>query len=243
MTDLTTTAADTLRTRAAKSLDAMRAAITRADAARSDAAHQARAAHVVDAAQTAATNHRAAADAWEALATHAATQASDCRRGAALADRTRHRWAREASAGPTWRRAAGALRLRGHARLLDHQGALGAGGLTGRRPRRPRLAPGHAWRGTASDEARASSRIHARNARTSGRCRAAAVVIRQQRSGASARRAKSGTSVRLSSSRAISIGRPMAAPSPVTAAWTSTRARPSATHRIRHGIRHTAGRL
>ena len=92
MTDLTTTAADTLRTRAAKSLDAMRAAITRADAARSDAA--ARAAHVVDAAQTAATNHLAAADAWEALATHAATQASDCRRGAALADRTRHRWAR-----------------------------------------------------------------------------------------------------------------------------------------------------
>ena len=65
MTDLKTTAADTLRTRAAKSLDAMRAAIT-----------------------------RAAADAWEALATHAATQASDCRRGAALADRTRHRWAR-----------------------------------------------------------------------------------------------------------------------------------------------------
>ena len=59
MTDLKTTAADTLRTRAAKSLDAMRAA-----------------------------------DAWEALATHAATQASDCRRGAALADRTRHRWAR-----------------------------------------------------------------------------------------------------------------------------------------------------
>ena len=67
MTDLETTAADTLRTRAAKSLDAMRAA---------------------------ATTHRAAADAWEALATHAATQASDCRRGAALADRTRHRWAR-----------------------------------------------------------------------------------------------------------------------------------------------------
>ena len=44
MTDLETTAADTLSTRAAKSLDAMRAAITRADAARSDAAH------VVDAA-------------------------------------------------------------------------------------------------------------------------------------------------------------------------------------------------
>ena len=94
MTDLETTAADKLSTRAAKSLDAMRAAITRADAARSDAAHQARAARVVDAAQTAATNHLAAADAWEALATLAATRASDCRRGAALADRTRHRWAR-----------------------------------------------------------------------------------------------------------------------------------------------------
>ena len=77
MTDRETTAAEKLSTRAAKSLDAMRAAITRADAARSDAAH-----------------HLAAADAWDALATHAATQASDCRRGAALADRTRHRWAR-----------------------------------------------------------------------------------------------------------------------------------------------------
>ena len=32
----------------------------------------------------------------------------------------------------------------------------------------------------------ASCRIHSRNARTSGRCRAAAVVMRQQRSGASA---------------------------------------------------------
>ena len=94
MTDLETRSAEQLSTRAAKSLDAMRAAITRADAARSDAAHQARAAHVADAAQTAATNHLAAADAWDALATHAATQASDCRRGAALADRTRHRWAR-----------------------------------------------------------------------------------------------------------------------------------------------------
>ena len=76
MTDRETTAAEQLSTRAAKSLDAMRAA------------------HVADAAQTAATNHLAAADAWDALATHAATQASDCRRGAALADRTRHRWAR-----------------------------------------------------------------------------------------------------------------------------------------------------
>ena len=94
MTDRETTAADKLSTRAAKSLDAMRAAMTRADAARSDAAHQARAAHVADAAQTAATDHLAAADAWDALATRAAIRANDCRRGAALADRTRHRWAR-----------------------------------------------------------------------------------------------------------------------------------------------------
>ena len=94
MTDLKSKTAQQLSTRAAKSLDAMRAAITRADAARSDAAHQARAAHVVHAAQTATTDHLAAADAWDALATRAVTQASDCRRGAALADRTRHRWAR-----------------------------------------------------------------------------------------------------------------------------------------------------
>ena len=53
----------------------MRAAITRADEARSDAAHQARAVNVVDAAQTAATDHLAAADAWDALARHATTQA------------------------------------------------------------------------------------------------------------------------------------------------------------------------
>ena len=92
MTDLTTTAAEQLSTRAAKRLAAMRVAITRADAARSDAAHQARATKVVDVATTTAAAHRVAA--WDALATHAATQASDCRRGAALADRTRHRWAR-----------------------------------------------------------------------------------------------------------------------------------------------------
>ena len=53
-----------------------------ADAAR-DTAHQARAAKV-----------HIAAEAWTAVATHAATQAIDCRRGAELADRTRHRWAR-----------------------------------------------------------------------------------------------------------------------------------------------------
>ncbi len=94
MTDFETTSAEKLSTRAAKSLDAMRAHITRADAARSDAAHQARAAKVVDAATTAAGANGVAAAAWDALATQAATQASDCRRGAALADRTRHRWAR-----------------------------------------------------------------------------------------------------------------------------------------------------
>ena len=52
MTDLETNAAEKLSTRVAKSRAAMRAAITRADEARSDAAHQ------------------------------AATQTSDCRRGA-----------------------------------------------------------------------------------------------------------------------------------------------------------------
>ena len=36
----------------------------------------------------------AAAEAWDALATEAADQADQCRRGAELADRTRHRWAR-----------------------------------------------------------------------------------------------------------------------------------------------------
>ena len=94
MTDIDLKAAHALSTRASKSLDAMRAQIARADAARSDAAHQARAAHVVDAARRAVTENRAAVEVWDALATRAATQASDCRRGAALADRTRLRWAR-----------------------------------------------------------------------------------------------------------------------------------------------------
>ena len=57
-------------------MDALRAAIVRADDA-----------------LPAATDHLAAADAWDAIARHATTQASDCRRGAALADRTRRRWA------------------------------------------------------------------------------------------------------------------------------------------------------
>ncbi len=79
MTNPEITAAKKLGARAAQRLDALRAAIVRADEAR--------------AAQTAATDHLAAADAWDALARHATTQASDCRRGAALADRTRRRWA------------------------------------------------------------------------------------------------------------------------------------------------------
>ena len=82
MTDLDTNAAAKLSTRAAKSLDAMRAAITRADEARSDAAHQARAVNVVDAAQTAVTDHLAAADAWDALARHATAHARAGQRGA-----------------------------------------------------------------------------------------------------------------------------------------------------------------
>ena len=94
MTDIDLKAARTLSARANKSLDAMRVTIARADEARSDAAHQTRAAHVVDAARRAVTDNRAAVKAWDALATRAATQANDCRRGAALADRTRHRWAR-----------------------------------------------------------------------------------------------------------------------------------------------------
>ena len=42
----------------------------------------------------AATENRAAAEAWDALPTPAATQADQCRHGAALAERTRRRWAR-----------------------------------------------------------------------------------------------------------------------------------------------------
>ena len=42
----------------------------------------------------AATANCAAAEAWDALPTHAATHAADCRHGAELAERTRRRWAR-----------------------------------------------------------------------------------------------------------------------------------------------------
>ena len=49
----------------------MRARAAKADEARSEATHQARAAMVVQAAATAATANREAAVAWDALATHA----------------------------------------------------------------------------------------------------------------------------------------------------------------------------
>ena len=95
MPDNTTlTTVGTLSAQASKSLAAIQAHITRADAARSNAVHEARAAKVVDAATNAANANRAAATAWEALATHAAKQALNCRRGAEVADRTRNRWAR-----------------------------------------------------------------------------------------------------------------------------------------------------
>ena len=67
------TDADTLSTKARKALDTMRARAVKADEARTDAAH--------------------AAEAWDALAAHAATQTGQCRHVAALADRTQHRWA------------------------------------------------------------------------------------------------------------------------------------------------------
>ena len=73
--------------KASKTLDTMRARIVKADEARTDTA---RAAQVAEA----ATANRAAAEAWDALATHAATYAADCHHGAELADRTRRRWAR-----------------------------------------------------------------------------------------------------------------------------------------------------
>ena len=80
------TDAGTLSAKASKALDIMRARIVKAD--------EARAAQVVAAATEAATTNRAAAEAWDALATQAATYAADCRHGADQADRTRRRWAR-----------------------------------------------------------------------------------------------------------------------------------------------------
>ncbi len=86
MTSSELTTPGTLSTKASKALDTMRARAAKAD--------EARAAQVVKAETTAATVNRAAAEAWDALATHAAQQADQCRHGAELADRTRHRWAR-----------------------------------------------------------------------------------------------------------------------------------------------------
>ena len=139
MTDRETTAAEQLSTRAAKSLDAMRAAITRADAARSDAAHQPRAAHVAD-----------------------------------------------GEAAPAPRSGAGSCVAR------DRVGR-GPGLVQDPCPERPHLGPLPG--GRRGDEAATFGRL------------GPAVEERDQRP---ARQ-----------SPAISIGRPMAAPSPVTAAWTS----------------------
>ena len=75
--------------KASKTLDTMRARIVKADEARTEAAHQTRAAHVKEA----ATASREAAEAWDALATHATKEAGKCRHGAELAERTRRRWA------------------------------------------------------------------------------------------------------------------------------------------------------
>ena len=88
--ELTTAAA--LRAKATKALDTMRARIVKADEARTEAAHQTRAAQVAQAAPEAANTH--AAEAWDAVATYAATQAAESRHGADRAERTRRRWAR-----------------------------------------------------------------------------------------------------------------------------------------------------
>ena len=79
--DITDAAARSAKAR--KTLDRMRARAVKADEARTAAAHHARAQVVA-----------AAAEAWDAVATQAADQADQCRRGAELADRTRQRWAR-----------------------------------------------------------------------------------------------------------------------------------------------------
>ena len=86
------TQATALSAKASKRLDTMRARIVKADDARTETGHTARAAQVAETA--AATANRAAADAWDALATHASTEADNCRHGAEQAERTRRRWAR-----------------------------------------------------------------------------------------------------------------------------------------------------
>ena len=88
------TQATALSTKASKRLDTMRARIVKADDARTETGHTARAAQVAETAAEAATANRAAADAWDALATHASTEADNCRHGAEQAERTRRRWAR-----------------------------------------------------------------------------------------------------------------------------------------------------
>ena len=90
--EITDAAARTAK--ASKTLDTMRARIVKADEARTEAAHETRAAQVKEAATEATTANREAAEAWDALVTHAAKQAAECRHGAELADRTRRRWAR-----------------------------------------------------------------------------------------------------------------------------------------------------
>ena len=84
-----TTDAAARSAKASKTLDTMRARIVKADEARTEAAHHARAAQVAEA----ATANRDAAEAWDTVATHAATHAAQCRHGADLAERTRRRWA------------------------------------------------------------------------------------------------------------------------------------------------------
>ena len=86
------TNASTLSDKASKALEVMRSRAVRADEARTESAHKARAEKVVEAATAAATANREAAKAWDELATHAAHQADQFRQGAELAGRTRRRW-------------------------------------------------------------------------------------------------------------------------------------------------------
>ena len=89
--DITDTAARSAK--ASKTLDTMRDRIVKADEARTEAAHETRGAQVKEAAIEATSASREAAEAWDALATHAAKQTNECRHGAELAERIRRRWA------------------------------------------------------------------------------------------------------------------------------------------------------
>ena len=73
------TQATALSTKANKTLDTMRARIVKADDARTETMHKARAGQVAEAATEAATANR---------------HAAECRHGVELAERTRRRWAR-----------------------------------------------------------------------------------------------------------------------------------------------------